>query len=396
MLFSFIITINLIFGALAATNPDAKGCKVSLGSKQNFRYQRPLIFKTTGDLIPTKYDDKFVEIEDEENVLLSCGPNYLRNFGRSGVMKVKCDAKTNSFIADDGTSNDIEHFSCDLRVIEEVHAPVASCSNAKWTSTKFGLVQPLEDKTYILGESCYDVNLGSTVFTHFKLGKGNSVLEKVDKKFLVTGRHPDSRYKIDLFRSLAFDEIYQRMEKELQINNIIPLSLTNYLDEMLLENSQLNAIRKLGWNYFIKTDNQTSLDSIKESIRKLSEGMDLEIYTGGYGVATLYGSSNSKKMDVYLDATKKRFPMPKIIWFLVQSKSKSIAFAIYNNRNEIDSNQSLKNSGPICQSVCDQVTWLRNQQEFSGDDVLCCSYDDLRQSLTHLPIFENLNENLLL
>lgn len=153
-------------------------CVVPIASRRHLYIQWPLIYKPGGELYPVHLDTEqqtaSVHLPVGEEVLLSCGPNYLKNFNRAETLSVKCESdgklKSLSPAADiQNEAKPVSYYGCDLRVVEEVLSTVNDCNNQAWTPVAFGYVNPFDHLTHIVGEACYDENEGRTIFAHIKL-----------------------------------------------------------------------------------------------------------------------------------------------------------------------------------------------------------------------------------
>lgn len=167
------------YGILLATLALALGetqneCVVPIASKRHIYIQWPLIYKSNGELYPAELDAEqrsaSVHLPVGEEALLSCAPNYLKNFNRAETLRVKCESDGKLKATDIKIeAKPVGYFGCDLRVVEEVLSTVNGCSNRDWTPVAFGYVNPLDHLTHIIGEVCYDENEGRTIFAHIKL-----------------------------------------------------------------------------------------------------------------------------------------------------------------------------------------------------------------------------------
>ncbi|XP_037947315.1 uncharacterized protein LOC119679181 [Teleopsis dalmanni] len=397
MVWRFLSLALLLTISFANINGINSECKIPLTSSHMFLVQVPLVFQQNGELYPTTYNEKVQQIEmnikNNEEVMFSCGPNYLRNFMKKEVLNVKCNGETGNFsvVANPEQEMSIKMYSCDLRVIEEVLIPVEGCTNEKWTSVNFGYVDPNEKLTYVLGSACYDMNEARTIFAHVKMGKtGSNILQKLDKNYLVTNQHPDGRYKIELLRSLNFDEIYENIRTHLNTSPP-PMGIQHFIDESLLSSSQFQAVKKLSWNYYIGPEKLDALDSLKQDIRHLSEGINIDLYVGSHGVNFINGK-NGHKLKIYL-RSHQRFPMPELIWFVVKYQNRATAFGVYNDL--IEGNINREHETAICQSECEKITWLSDANKRNRKSLVCCSYADLKKVVNKVPNLDDVTDMLL-
>ncbi|XP_011179386.2 uncharacterized protein LOC105210262 [Zeugodacus cucurbitae] len=379
--------------ALAETQNE---CVVPVSSKGE---QWPLIYKPSGELYPVQLDAEqrsaSVHLPVGEEVLLSCGPNYLKNFNRAETLSVKCDSdgKLKSLTISSGLQNKpkpANYFGCDLRVVEEVLSTVNGCNNRDWTPVAYGYVNPWDNLTHIIGEACYDENEGRTRFAHIKLSStGYPQLQRLPKFFLTRFNHPDGRYKSELFRGLRFDEIYQRVRQTLHLKTAPFLHIANYVDDFFILNPQFQAVKKLGWNYFVSHDELEAWTELKRDIlaHQKATKEDMDIYVGSHGVQVLYGL-NGEQMSFYLHpdlGEDGKFPVPELLWIVVKEEDKATAFGVYNdaNANAVHRSVSTTPHAPICESKCGEITWLSDALKNSG--VICCSVSQFRKVVKEVP-----------
>ncbi|XP_036333689.1 uncharacterized protein LOC118744648 [Rhagoletis pomonella] len=376
-------------------------CIVPIASIHYNRIQWPLIYKSNGELYPTQVDGAqqhaSVHLPAGAEAILSCGPNYLKNYNRAEVLRVKCESGGKFSVLSDVSDakkapKAVEQFGCDLRVMEEVLSTVNGCTNEAWTAVVFGYVNPQDQLTHIIGEACYDEQQGRTIFAHVKLSSSDaSYLQRLPKDFLTKHRHPDGRYKSELFRGLHFDEIYARVRQALHLKRAPFLHKTNYVDEFFLSSPQFHAVKKLGWNYFVAHDELTAWTALKEDIlahQRALKDEALDIYVGSHGIQVLHGA-NGEQLELYLQPAageNGKFPVPELLWIVVKEEDKATAFGVYNdaNANAVESSAAATTThATICESKCAQVSWLSAALKKGG--VICCSVAEFRQVVKEVP-----------
>ncbi|XP_054739584.1 uncharacterized protein LOC129245441 [Anastrepha obliqua] len=391
----FLITLAL---AVAKTLDD---CIVPIGSIHYNRIQWPLIYKPNGELYPTQVDADqqyaSVHLPAGAEAILSCGPNYLKNYNRAEVLNVKCESGGKFSALSGGVSDAkkgpkaVDQFGCDLRVVEEVLSNVNGCTNQAWTAVAFGYVNPQDHLTRIIGEACYDESEGRTIFAHVKLSDTDSVYQQqLPKDFLTKRRHPDGRYKSELFRGLHFDEIYERIRQALHLKRAPFLHKANYVDEFLLSSTQFHAVKKLGWNYFVAHDDLTAWTTLKEDIlahHRATKNAALDIYVGSHGIQVLHGA-NGEQLELYLQPAAGehgKFPVPELLWVVVKQDDKATAFGVYNDAsaNAVESSATASRHAPICESKCAEISWLSETLKRGG--VVCCSVSEFRKVVKEVP-----------
>lgn len=256
---------------------------------------------------------------------------------------------------------------CDLRVVEEILAPVRGCDpNAALIASEFGITNPVHNVSYILGEVCYDERLGRTHFVHFtyKTDYKNYELDKVamrqaDANYFKQA-HPESRYKLE-FLSASFENMATSAHQLVQ---------HRYVGDELLLNHQLYTVKKLGWNYVMVNGEQVVVDMLKaiEDARSklVFEGV-ADIYMGSHGVLRVLDKNGDNK-EVYLK--NGRFPVAKFFWMVVTTTktNRAVAYVIPNGVGQ--------GADEVCANEC------------VGSTVHCCQYGVLKAQVSEVPILD--------
>ncbi|XP_054739585.1 uncharacterized protein LOC129245442 [Anastrepha obliqua] len=392
----FLITLALD----VATTLDE--CIVPIGSIHYNRIQWPLIYKPNGELYPTQVDPgveyESVHLPAGAEAILSCGPNYLKNYNRAEVLNVKCesDGKFSALSGDVSDANKgpkaVDQFGCDLRAVEEVLSTVNGCINQAWTAVAFGYVNPQDHLTHIIGEACYDEGEGRTIFAHVKLNDTDSLYQQqLPKDFLTKRRHRDGRYRSEFLRGFyEVDEIYERIRQALHLEQVPFPQKANYVDEFLLSSTQFHAVKKLGWNYFVAHDDLAAWTTLKQDIlahHHATKNAALDIYVGSHGIQVLHGA-NGEQLELYLQPAAcehGKFPVPELLWVVVKQDDKATAFGVYNeaSAHAVDCSVTASRHAPICESKCAEISWL--SETLKRGFVVCCSVSEFRKVVKEVP-----------
>ncbi|XP_065081244.1 uncharacterized protein LOC135703843 isoform X2 [Ochlerotatus camptorhynchus] len=388
-----MLAVFLVFtigNHFVAANVIERNCVLPL--KPDWSFFSPLIFSLDGTLISTESvsdetEDITLAVGDE--VLLSCAPNHFREFSSEKVLKAKCK-KDKTLVVDGQDKNFISELSCEVRSIEEIIVPVRGCpTNAR--SIEYGYTNPVNNRSYILGEACYDVRRGQTLFVHTKLKSGSNTVEALAIKTVNSANyfrkeHVTPRYKVELNKALNINDQVERFKGVFGNKKIPKIESRRYVNEDLLTHKQYQSILKLAWNYQIVKDLSAleNFDNLIDDINDLNAN-EVEIYTGAHGVLSLKDKNNND-VDVYLK--EHRFPVPKFHWTVVKSESKAVAFAVFNKAQLTDA-ERVKDS--FCNSICDQLTWISTLRENSSYSnpmlgyVLCCELNEFRKTIKEMP-----------
>lgn len=285
----------------------------------------------------------------------------------------------------DVNKNFLKELSCQMRSIEEILTPVTGCDSHKYSSVEFGYNNPITTQSHVLGEACYDEQLGKTVFVHIKSNSNfaNTDISDISLKMgdanYFKNKHPLSRYKMDFLIASRIDGLNSRMTEQLGAKNV-PESLNqNYFIGMnMLMNRQFYNTLKLGWNYvmFNGMDTVANLETLETDILKIQSEKSIDLYIGSNGVLKVFG----KNGDTELYLNQERFPVPKYIWIGVRSENKFVGFAVVNSPTD--------EADIFFTSKCEQITWLKHIFEkklAENRKLVCCEYRNFKNNIPEMP-----------
>lgn len=292
----------------------------------------------------------------------------------------------------------VSELSCDARAIEEIITPVNGCAK-NMRSIEFGYTNPIKQKSYVLGESCYSTKGGRTIFAHSKLRAPSMEVQdlalKVKNGVYFRQEHPTAFYRNELMKALRREEHSEFFVQTLGSKIVPKIGFKKFINEALVTHKQYQPVLKLSWNYAILNDAEQldNMDKLQEDISSL-QLKHADLYTGTHGVLSLKNNEGTP-VDIYLKENK--FPVPKYIWYVVRSENKAVAFAIFN-RSTISEKEKQKDS--FCTSKCEEITWItkllenKNFKKVESGYVLCCEFNEFKRTVSEMPNLENINELL--
>lgn len=266
-------------------------------------------------------------------------------------------------------------------------------------SIEFGYTNPIKQKSYVLGESCYSTKGGKTVFVHTRTRSPSLDVQelalKVRNGAYFRQEHPTSFYRNELIKALRREEHEEFFVQLLGTKSVPKIGFKKFINEDLLTHKQYQPILKLSWNYAIVNDAEEleNFDRLQKDI-SLLDLKNVDVFTGTHGVLSLKNNDGAQ-VEIFLKENK--FPVPKYIWFVVRSEHKAVAFAILN-RASISEKDRQKDS--FCASKCEEITWLtnlledKNYRKVESGYVLCCEFNEFRRTVNEMPNLENINELL--
>lgn len=360
------------------------GCSVSV--KDDFSGFYPLLFNEEGGLwpytkSPTEEDTWDLAVPNGKNMIVSCAPNYLRNFNNAKTVKFSCqdDKLTNEL----GLEKKWKNVACELRPVEEIVATVDHCETPSHAGVEFGFVNPVTKKTLILGKACYSTEKGHTEFVQMRLkpsGKSfeETALDVQPENYFFRKPHPSGRYKIDLMKAWAD---YARTRPD---NKYIPIVSKRFA---LPQSVHLSTMKKLGWNYGFSQEGHNTWTELQKEVNVMVEkkGLVVDYYAGSHGVLKVNGE------ELYL--REEKFAVPKYLWMFVREGVQGVAFVVYN-KVEMTADEE-KDFHDVCSSKCDQVQWLSEGFKASGKYVLCCDINDARANIPEMPLVTGITHTFL-
>lgn len=266
-------------------------------------------------------------------------------------------------------------------------------------SIEYGYTNPIKQKSYVLGESCYSTKGGRTLFVHTRIRSPNNDVQdlalKVKNGAYFRQEHPTTFYRNELMKALRREEHEEFFVQTLGSKNVPKIGFRKFVNEDLLTHKQYQPVLKLSWNYAIvnDADELVNLQKLQGDIASLKL-KHVDVYTGTHGVLAL---KNNDGVQVEMFLKENKFPVPKYLWCVVRSENKAVAFAIFN-RSVISEKDRQKDS--FCASKCEDLTWLKKLHEnksFKNAEsgyVLCCEFNEFRRTVIEMPSLENVNELL--
>ena len=374
------IFMTILLVSVTARQGEGGGCTVSV--RDDFSGFYPLIFDNDGAFWPYKESDTEDDTWDLEplnngkEMVVSCAPNYLRNFRDKKTVKFTCQDKlVNEF----GVEKKWKDVTCELRPVEEIETTVDQCETPSHTGIEFGYVNPVTKKTVILGSACYSPTKGHTEIVHMKLKPAKRSFEESSiavqpENYFRGKKHPSGRYKIDLMKAWGD---YAKNRPEEESIAIMPQRFA------LPQSVHLSTMKKLGWNYAFSQEDHNTWTHLQLQVLAMVEKKEVivDYYAGSHGVL--------------FDLNEERFSVPEYLWMFVRDGVQGIVFVVYN---KVDMTQQEENKfHEVCSSKCDQVQWLSSDFKAGPDGkyVLCCDVNDARASIKELPLVTGITHTFL-
>lgn len=292
----------------------------------------------------------------------------------------------------DGTN--APNLRCEVRPVEEIVKSVPGCPrDAK--SVEFGYENPIKQKTFVIGEACYNENEGRTIFVHTKFvknGNAKSAILETESVNYLAREHPDSRYKMGFLAASRLDLVNERLKKLLSTRKIPFLESRHFIDLPTLQNGQLYSALKLGWNFAIANgyDHLPNYDLLIEDLMSINDN-SFELYFGTHSILSLQ-SETKGPVELYFIPEDRKYPVPKYLWIVATTESGSGAGFLISN--DINANVEELTSDAVCESKCAQMTWMTNllnkdaYKKPKNGFITCCDLNSFKNKVSEMPSIE--------
>jgi len=139
-----------------------------------------------------------------------------------------------------------------------------------------------------------------------------------------------------------------------------------------------------------QTFNGGNWEALESSVRAFADKkkLDLVVYTGTYGVATLPNVNGTEtELYLYVDSNNnKAIPVPKFYWKAVYDPKSQAGVVFVGINNPYVSNP--QGDYLICTDVCSKISWIQwDQKNIKRGYSYCCEVDDFRSKIKSLPDF---------
>lgn len=139
-----------------------------------------------------------------------------------------------------------------------------------------------------------------------------------------------------------------------------------------------------------QTLNQNNWNTLEQNVREFSvdRNLDLQVYTGTFGVATLKDvRGQEKELYLYHQNGVKALPVPRYFWKVVYSPSTQAAVAFVSFNNPYAHHDK---SDMFCRDVCKQIRWVQWEAEDPEMGIsFCCEVDDFNRVVRGVPALKS-------
>jgi hypothetical protein len=343
--------------------------------------------------------DGIVTLATGQTMLLAC-PGNTNGFNNTNIgvetALASCISGTSFFV--NLISYNFSDFACKSYPSHVARYSGATCYDGTKRHIEIGF--QVESDFYKLIDVCFNDVLYTTLYVQSTVVSG--ILGN-QNGFPRPGFVQDS-----FFPGMSVDNLYTRNKQRETISRLLGSTelgdqFIHATNDYFLARGHLSARADFVYGsqqnatfYFVnvapqwQTFNGGNWEALESSVRAYADKnkLDLVVYTGTYGVATLPNiNGNETELFLYVDDNNnKAIPVPKFYWKAVYDpKSQAgVVFVGINNPYVSDPQGDYL----ICTDVCSRISWVEwDQKNIKKGYTYCCEVDEFRSKVKTLPQF---------
>ena len=343
--------------------------------------------------------DGIVTVAAGQKVLLACpgATNAFTNtnFGLRTALAT-CDSGTTFYV--NSVSYDFSNFACKSYPFHIARYSGITCYDGTKRHIEVGF--EVESDFYKLIDVCFDDVLYTTLYVKATVISGIAGFQK--------GFPRPSFIQDTFYPGMSVNTLYTRITQRQTISLLLGSTQLGdqYIDEttvFFLARGHFSAKADFVYGsqhratfHFVnvspqwQTFNGGNWEALESSVRAYADKkkLDLVVYTGTYGVATLPNvNGNETELYLYVDSNNnKAIPVPKFFCKAVYDPNSQagVVFVGINNPYVSDPQGDYL----ICTDVCSKISWVHwDQKNIEKGYSYCCEVDDFRSTVKYLPQF---------
>jgi len=341
--------------------------------------------------------DGIVTLAAGQRMLLACPGNnngfINTNIGLRTAMAT-CISSTIFFV--NLASHNFSNFACRSHPFHTARYSGSKCYDGTKRHIEIGFLVELD--FYKLIDICFDDVLRTTLYARATIVSGIAGFQR--------GFPRPSFIQGIFFPGMQVNNLYTQNTQRETINGLLglPQSGNQFINEIhFLSRGHLSARADFVYGskqratfHFVnvapqwQTFNGGNWEALESSVRAYADKkkLDLVVYTGTYGVATL-PNVNGIETELYLYVDRnnnKAIPVPKFYWKAVYDPKRQVGVVFVGINNPHVS--VLQGNDRICTDVCSKISWVRwDQRNITRGYSYCCEVDDFRSTVKILPPF---------
>jgi hypothetical protein len=378
------------------------GCSISINN--DLPEPQPLLLIPGGSkdgrgfYLPEDADGIFT-LATGQSMLLAC-PGNTNGFNNTNLVNrtalATCDSGTRFLV--NSVSYNFSKFACKSYPFHTARYSNSTCYNGTKRHIEIGF--EVEADFYKLIDVCFDDVLYTTLYVNATIVSGIAGYQ--------SGFPRPSFIQDSFFPGMSVDNLYTQNTQRQTISGLLGSTLLG--DQFIDPSTDYYLARghyaaKADFVYgsqhratfhFVnvspqwQTFNGGNWEALESSVRAYADKkkLDLVVYTGTYGVATLPNVNGTEtELYLYVDRNNnKGIPVPKFYWKAVYDPNSQagVVFVGINNPYVSDPQGDYL----ICTDVCSNISWVHwDQKNIKKGYSYCCEVDDFRSKVQYLPQF---------
>ena len=343
--------------------------------------------------------DGIVTLATGQTILLAC-PGNTNGFNNTNLglrtALATCNSGFTFYV--NSVSYNFSNFACKSYPSHIARYSGDKCYDGTKRHIEIGF--DVESNFYKLIDVCFDDIMYTTLYAKATVVSG---IAGNQKGFPRPGFVQDSFYP-----GMSVDTLYTRNTQRQIISGLLGSTLLGdqYIDatsDYYLARGHLTANADFVYGsqqratfHFVnvspqwQTFNAGNWETLESNVRAYADKkkLDLVVYTGTYGVATLPNVNGiATELYLYVDSNNnKAIPVPKFYWKAVYDPKSQAGVVFVGINNPYVSNP--QGDYLICTDVCSKISWVTwDQKNIIRGYSYCCEVDDFRSKVKYLPQF---------
>lgn len=351
--------------------------------------------------VPAENSDYIVSIPVEKSVIIACPGGYVLNtpfYEQTSTIYATCNS--DSLLESQGHYLFFQNLACIPPRFEAVKTLRNSCWNNSET-IEIGFTLGINIKVVPTLRVCFDTVKKIPLYTNYNVSKGigkvfyqRNVDNVEDKDFFNLNVSMNSLYEIEYQKTILNQQLGLPADSQKYFNDTTCYFTCLYDATMCRSNNFFYIMQQMSIFRYVNTAPmwfsafRSHWLDLENTIQWHAGGnaIDLEVYSGTFGIATLPHEETGEDVDLYLynQGNEKSVAIPKYFWRLVyhrESKT-AVVFLLYNN--------PIMLNDPLCNDIQADVPWLTwsDPLDITKGYGSACTYEDVSSKIPYMPSLE--------
>lgn len=339
-------------------------------------------------------DNGHLVVKHNEEIEFLCPGHFKYPFEDDKTVIAKCvDGRTFSV---DGKHHDFTAFACKTWPSYTARRTGRSCPGGELLESGFSY----EDRFFRLTEICFNPTEEATRYVYHTLEPGSDYYQQgmARVEFITDG----------FFGGKDVNYLYTQKKQKETISHILGFDAGKYFDERtsyFLARGHLAAkadfimgAEQRGTFLFVNTApqwqrfNAGNWQRVEDSTRTMAtkRKLNLECYTGTYGVTTL-ANKHGKQTEIYLydEGGHKQIPVPKLYFRVVIEPRERKGIVLIGVNNPHLTLEEIERDYIVCPDISSRINWVNwSKHDISKGYSYACEVNEFRKHVRDLPEFD--------